>query len=302
MFPQKFFPDKRHPLLYRPVNRLIEQRRADADDRRPFLDGDLVIAAHAHRKLVQTNTRGTACPQAVPQGPQAGEIAAGLRRRRLPARPCTSGRGSPDARGRAVSAEAARSPRGQSRAWPGPPETFTSNRTGTGGPLAGRGVDGLGQAEAVHRMDHRHQRHGPLDLVSLQVADHVPADRQSGSSAARSQSCCGRLSPRSVQPAATKARISSGPTYFVTATSRTSLGGGRRGRRPRPCGRGLGHVLGDPCPGVIARSSSRTIACGGIGQDQARRMRRASRTSSSGPSMGIISSSSTSSGSRRLSR
>ncbi len=49
-------------------------------------------------------------------------------------------------------------------------------------------------------------------------AEYGPA-RSEDSASAFFQSSCGRLSPRSRQPAATSSAASCGPTYFVTPTS-----------------------------------------------------------------------------------
>ena len=111
----------------------------------------------------------------------------------------------------------------------GSPETLTSRRMGQDGglrPVTRRPPSSPRRAPSsrgtVDRMDHGHQRQRPPDLVPLQGADHVPADRQVGQ---------GRgLLPKLLRPALAQVdaagrnqgRIASADTYFVTATSVTS--------------------------------------------------------------------------------
>ena len=106
------------------------------------------------------------------------------------------------------------------------PEMFTSSRIGIRKrQFAGGLIDGLDEPRAVARMDHVDHGQGAADLVSLQVADHVPADRLVAQ-------CRGHL-PKVLRPALAQQRATGSeptrespppPTYFVTATSRTSSG------------------------------------------------------------------------------
>ena len=78
------------------------------------------------------------------------------------------------------------------------------------------------------------------------MADQVPANCLIGAyAAARCHSCCGRLSPKSRQPAAIRASIVSSSAYLVTATSvtfradlplRVAAASGYTGRRDNGAG------------------------------------------------------------------
>ena len=125
---------------------------------------------------------------------------------------------------------------GRSRAWPPRRRRSLPAAPACGGPPRRPRIDGLGQAETVDRLDHLTS--GSVRSTLLRCKCPIMCQRMGrvGQRGGRSQSCCGRLSPKSVQPAATRARISSGPAYFVTATSRTASCGrpGRRTAMRRP--------------------------------------------------------------------
>ncbi len=151
-----------------------------------------------------------------------------------------------------------------------------------------------------------------------------------GKSARRSafsQSCCGRFSPSKRQPASANARISASPTYLVTATSviasarrpaaaaasairaRTrarfsailSMISGIRARGGADCG--LGEVGNGKNGSLDQKSFSMdTMAFGALRSRMHDSCRAAKRASSSARAIGAISRSSTSDGSRRLSR
>ena len=204
----------------------LEQRRADADDRRPLLDRHLEIAAHAHRKLVELHVRRAAGSQAVAEFAQGGEVAAGSVRPAFQDRPCTSARAPPRFDSRPIPASSGSIASGAKPCLAASPEMLTSSSTGSG-PAARR------PEFVVHG--------APRAAGYRSNGSSSPAAASGGAcSAASGRSCASgsasrptrRPSPKAVaagsrpgrgsRPRSAR-RTTSSDTYLVTATSVISL-------------------------------------------------------------------------------
>ncbi len=108
------------------------------------------------------------------------------------------------------------------------PETFTSSSTAPAVPdIARDPLNGLDQRQAVGRLEHVDHRQGTADLIPLERADHVPADRQIGQPGRPFPTAfAGGSRPTRGSPPR-PGRIAASATNFVTATSLTCSG-----RRP----------------------------------------------------------------------